>query len=57
MNRSQGPERPDKERIRAAIDYRTYYGERVRDLKPAGGGGQVLGTCPFHTTTNERPCR
>ncbi|RJX19011.1 MAG: toprim domain-containing protein [Desulforudis sp.] len=40
----------NRERVRAAVDYRGYFRERVREIKPAGQD-QVVGLCPFHGDT------
>jgi putative DNA primase/helicase len=34
------------------IDYQAYYYERVQGLE--GGGGQLLGYCPFHSDKNQK---
>ncbi len=38
-------------RVLNAINFKEYYSQRVKDLKPAGGQNQVLGICPFHNDT------
>ena len=41
----------NKEKIREAVNYPSYFEERAGPLKDAGEKSQVLGTCPFHKDT------